>query len=408
MFSILKNESGKFYVICKYAPLVLEICDSETVRRLNRLDPTIHGIEDKFFEILGVKLPTPVCREKKEMPFKFIEAIITYDCNLSCSYCWQKSEAYQKKKTMGIDAFSRAVRLISEYNKQFDYKGGYRIGYMGGEPLLLSDFIFKAHDIATQLLGACEGNILTNGTLLTEDNCKEIVKRNISVCVSLDGPPAINYRRSSFAETWRGIQNAMNFNVPLSIQSTLSMSQISQGAMKQTALFFLENGLLDFTILLEAPIGNIDDNLLYKEYKSLLLLLVEYAEKTKRVPEIIRRFMHNISNETYSMADCFCRFLYPAGIQVDPYGNVFACEFDRDKYHYGNITQGAVSLEKAHSLLKGISKYNDHVCNNCEYCGICYGYPRLCSLYKKDEKCHMKSFYRACFTVLPERLEKLV
>lgn len=65
MFSILKNESGKFYVICKYAPLVLEICDSETVRRLNRLDPTIHGIEDKFFEILGVKLPTPVCREKK-------------------------------------------------------------------------------------------------------------------------------------------------------------------------------------------------------------------------------------------------------------------------------------------------------------------------------------------------------
>lgn len=407
MFSIIENESGKFYVICKYAPLVLEISDFETVMRLSRLEQTSYSVKDDFFKILGVELPTPSNAGKKKIPFKFMEAIITYDCNLTCSYCWQRTGDLLKSKTMNLDVFSKAVRLISEYNKRFGYKGGYRIGYMGGEPLLLSNFIFEAHDIANKILGACEGAILTNGTLLTEECCKEIIKRNISVCVSLDGPPIINYRRSSFEETWRGIQTAMNLNVPLSIQSTLSMSQIAQGAMKQAAIFFLENGLTNFSILLEAPIGNISDNLLYNAYKDLLQVLVEYAEQTKKIPSIIKRFIHNISNNSYSMADCFCRFLYPAGIQVDPYGNIFACEFDRDKYHYGNITKEAVELENVANRLRCISKYNDPMCNNCDYCGICYGYPRLCSLYRKDKKCYMKAYYRACFDVLPQRLERL-
>lgn len=408
MFNIIKNENGKFYVIGKYSPLVLEVSDANIIRKISKLDQSADSIGDDFFEVLGVELPDLPSDEKQDMPFRFIEAILTYDCNLSCSYCWQRTGKFQKRKSMDLDVFIKAVKLISEYNKRFNYNGGYRIGYMGGEPLLLSDFIFKAHDIANQLLGTCEGVILTNGTLLTEECCKEIGKRNINVCVSLDGPPMINYRRNSFKETWRGIQTAMSLKIPLSIQSTLSMNQIKQGAMEQTARFFLENELIDFTILLEAPIGDIDDNYFYNAYKDLLIVLTAYAERTKRIPSIIKSFIHNISNDTYSMADCFCRFLYPAGIQVDPYGNVFACEFDRDKYHYGNIAKEEIMLESAVDRLKNISKHKDPICNNCDYSGICYGYPRLCSLYKKEEKCHMKAYYKACFDVLPERLARFI
>ncbi|WMJ86438.1 radical SAM protein [Anaerocolumna sp. MB42-C2] len=408
MFSILKNKKEKYYVICKYSPLVMEIEDAEIALQLSMLDQTANNVDEEFFRILGVKLPTPVHNIKRNVPFKFMEAIVTYDCNLSCSYCWQRTEGFQKEKAMDMNTFYKAVKLIAEYNKQFDYKGGYRIGYMGGEPLLRSDFIIEAHDMANQLLGTCESAILTNGTFLTDDYCKELVKRNISVCVSIDGPPAINYRRSSFEDTWRGIQTALDSNIPLSVQSTLSMSQIEQNAMVESARFFLENGIENFTILLESPVVNLDEDLLYKAYKNLLLVLIEYAEQTKRIPSIIKQFIHNISDSTYSMRNCFCRFLYPAGIQVDPYGNVFGCEFNRGKYHYGNIIEGIVTLESIPDRLRDVSKYNDPICNSCIYSGICYGYPRLCSLYNKDEICHMKAYYRACFDVLPERLKQLL
>ncbi len=386
---------------------ILELAIIQEIQNLQAASKSEDELQEQLYEFLGVRIQGGPHEDKKEMPFKFIEAIITYDCNLSCSYCWQRDSKFDRHMVLEKHIFQKVLDLIQDYNQTLSYTGEYRIGYMGGEPLLQSNLIFDTFDMAKNQLIQVKGGILTNGIQLTDTCCVELKKRNIDVCVSVDGPPHINYRRKSFDRSWEGIQVALSHGIKISIQSTLSTEQIKEGHMDQVASFFLGNNLPDFNILLESPLGDISEEELYLFYKSFLDKLVVWSIKENRLPLMLKNFIYQVMNKKVELYSCFCRFLYPAGLQIDPSGNIFACEFDREQYSYGNINNKNISFEAIQQKTSSISKYKNEVCRLCNFIGICYGYPRLCSLYKNEPFCHMKAYYRACFDVVVDELEKL-
>ena len=122
---------------------------------------------------------------------------ITKNCNLACRYCFEKqsevsnsNEGIMSAETVekGLRFFSRLIRLEPErfYEKK-------TIIFYGGEPFHNKKVLFHAIDTVNQYTAAgklpasTRMLIVTNGTLLHDDDIEFIRKNNITLTFSLDG-----------------------------------------------------------------------------------------------------------------------------------------------------------------------------------------------------------------------------
>lgn len=102
--------------------------------------------------------------------------LVGLGCNLDCSYCCNKSPAVRSQFFTG---YTTATIRYHEYRD---------ICISGGEPLL---YLEKVWDIVARAKYAgCNSYLYTNGTLLTQDRLKRLLKAGVHcVNVSLhDGP----------------------------------------------------------------------------------------------------------------------------------------------------------------------------------------------------------------------------
>ncbi|MBI4320998.1 MAG: radical SAM protein [Chloroflexi bacterium] len=135
---------------------------------------------------------------------------LTHRCNLSCTMCfiyreihqkqapWTRNELTQEEITAAIKQFPRTTRFT----------------FTGGEP-------FARRDIMGVLKAARESHrcgVGTNGTLLDETRCREIVDLGIDfVQVSLDGPEEVHDlvrgSRGAFRRTVQAIERIQELKV---------------------------------------------------------------------------------------------------------------------------------------------------------------------------------------------------
>lgn len=126
--------------------------------------------------------------------------ILTYDCNLRCSYCYEpKTKHIFLSKQKAIDIIKKAVNDVDESYTGLD------IQFMGGEPLLRFDLIKNL----CEWLWSCEQKIPvlsvsapTNGTLLTPEIEMWLTenKERFRLYLSFDGTHLMqNINRSSSA-----------------------------------------------------------------------------------------------------------------------------------------------------------------------------------------------------------------
>ena len=92
---------------------------------------------------------------------------LTYQCNLSCYYCYQKNVSKGKELTCAQweDIFRQLARTGALY-----------LTFSGGEPMLREDFISivsaaRSHDFAI--------SVISNGTLLTKNKVKQLADLGI-------------------------------------------------------------------------------------------------------------------------------------------------------------------------------------------------------------------------------------
>lgn len=120
-------------------------------------------------------------------------------CNIQCDYCYMYQHEDQswihQPKFISVETIEKIGERINEYCLDANLKE-FEIIFHGGEPLLYTPkkiiemvSIFKNKISQDIKLGF---SIQTNGTLLTEENVRELFDNNISISVSLDGPKEYN------------------------------------------------------------------------------------------------------------------------------------------------------------------------------------------------------------------------
>ena len=67
--------------------------------------------------------------------------ILTYACNLNCTYCFEKFKSNDSSKMMSLDIAKQVIRQEIRYIEQTGNFDGLSINLFGGEPLLCFELI---------------------------------------------------------------------------------------------------------------------------------------------------------------------------------------------------------------------------------------------------------------------------
>jgi len=149
-----------------------------------------------------------------------VQLSLVSECNLNCIYCYA-SEQNECAKGLTREDHLKLVDDIHSISKTA------KIVLTGGEPLLSSHAIDLA-DYAKNL--GHPVHLLTNGTLINEQNAKRISETFSFIKISLDGstPEIHEFHRGkgSFANTVKAIDLLIRYEAPLQIAMTVTRKNI--------------------------------------------------------------------------------------------------------------------------------------------------------------------------------------
>jgi len=177
-------------------------------------------------------------RDNSEIQIFFV---LSYNCNFTCSYCYQDGYESSKQK-LNSDIINAFFKYIEKFRKKY-------ITLFGGEPLLPNEE--SKNNIKTIISKANEKNIgiavVTNGYSLLEyiDILKEGIIREVQV--TLDGPAIIHNKRRSlkngnetFSKIVEGIDALIAANIPVNLRMVVDKENI--GSLSELANFAIEKG----------------------------------------------------------------------------------------------------------------------------------------------------------------------
>ncbi|MCP4152610.1 MAG: radical SAM protein [bacterium] len=207
-----------------------------------------------------------------------LSLIVTKNCNLKCSYCYEK----EKLRSTKIMDLSIAKEKITYYMEKEDGYNQIIIDLFGGEPMLGFDFI---RDIVTWFQSRnwkkCHTFMIgTNGTIFTDEMTDWLLKnkRHIVLALSLDGT------KKAHDLTRDNSYDLVKKNLPF-IKSNWPNQPAKMTISAETIPYVAESviELEDMEMFFTANIGFEDlwgnDNekaILLKEYERQLMQLVDY------------------------------------------------------------------------------------------------------------------------------------
>jgi uncharacterized protein len=131
---------------------------------------------------------------------KSITFIVTEDCPLACTYCYEK---HKSNKKMSFDVVRKGIDLIFDNEKLNGYYDinnidGFIIDFIGGEPFVAIDVIDyateyfkqKAYSVNESIYYNSKFSISSNGVLYRTPEVQDYVRKNfgkLSLGISLDG-----------------------------------------------------------------------------------------------------------------------------------------------------------------------------------------------------------------------------
>lgn len=152
-------------------------------------------------------------------------------CNLWCSYCYADHGQYHAPSSlmapdMAVGIVSRCLELYPSIRS---------LQFFGGEPLLNIDAIDAVSAYLTEKCGDKRPQLVatTNGTVLNDRIADSLVKYNMALTVSLDGPSEIHDHlrparslRSSHAVAMTNIDTLRRLGVELDIECTYTSAHV--------------------------------------------------------------------------------------------------------------------------------------------------------------------------------------
>ena len=249
----------------------------------------------------------------------------TSACNLHCTGCW--AAEYGHKLNLSLETIDSIVRQGKEL-------GTYMYIYTGGEPMV------RKKDLITlcEMHPDCEFLSFTNGTLIDEDFCREMLRvKNFVPAISLEGFEQANDGRRGQG-VFEKVQNAMRllkeYKLPFGISTCYTSANYEDISSEAFFDMMIEAGAMFVWFFHYMPVGN-----------EAVPALLPSPEQRKTVYERVRRFREikpifsmDFQNDAEYVGGCI------AGgrnyLHINAAGDVEPCVF----IHYSNVNIHDCSL----------------------------------------------------------------
>lgn len=280
-------------------------------------------------------------RKKTAPSFCWIE--VTRQCNLSCSFCYEKSNPHCEGK-MSIDDF---YSIIDEL-KNIGIK---KIQFIGGEPLLLKSELKAMIKHCRSYFDFIE--VYTNGTLINDDWANFFNLYNISIALSIHSYLPEEHDRittviGSHKKVLRGLELLKKYKVKYRI-GTVRSSDCNIGNKQENSGYSLrpkEPKVVGRTNL--------------SQYNLEMFKRKAITKNSKSYPIKKQQVITSISGN-----QCFIKNLY-ISCQLE----VYPCVMER------RISHGNLKKNKLKNLLneniRFLSKDNIEGCKDCEFRYACF------------------------------------
>lgn len=181
----------------------------------NRLNADIRQQEEKLpaeplRSLIGLRVvvpedtdPVPRWNPSENVPIQTLVLHITHSCNLGCVYCYHgtREKVSGKKAVMDLETAFHGIDLLMDRSGDLDTV---TLVLFGGEPLLrfedMKSITAYARRKASERNKTVRLALTTNGVLLTEEIVRFLRDEQVSVTVSIDGPPDVHDRYRPFPD----------------------------------------------------------------------------------------------------------------------------------------------------------------------------------------------------------------
>jgi len=319
--------------------------------------------------------------------------LLTDLCNLRCSYCYIEgsfdarhtfSVMTRETAQKGLAAFARALGE----NPLKGIRPQPQIIFYGGEPLLNSQVFIDALDeiAALQTQNRLPRDVakvlITNGTVLTEDVVDAILKHQVSVSVSMDGPREVHDAHriakdegSTFERVVHCIRRLQAHGIQPSISCTITKSNVDQ--LEQVLMWLdSEFGIksLGFNMLMDLQGSTlIDADYTERATEGILRCFVIAREKGIYEDRIMRKAKAFVNRHIHAVDCGGCG----NQIVVTPDGRIGPCQayLGSSPAFPGSIDDPSFSAHQDSLFLRWSdrSPLSTPTCWDCEALGICGG-----------------------------------
>lgn len=293
------------------------------------------------------------------------------ECNFSCKYCSQKALITEAAIHKGEDVADKVVNFLQDISEFRNSSSRLRIRFTGGEPLIYFD---KLKQIVERVNRDYEWIVITNGSLITDEQIEFFNRYDFHVGISNDGPNteltrSVNLLEDSkFLERIAKIKN-LRFVCVLTAYNANYKEVLSYFKEK-----LLPYGKVPYVSL--NPVydtGSIEEELIRFDWEAFeqstrhffdSITLETFSNDTPERYLLIRylnRVLEYFNNPTM-LEYTGCGADYDT-LSMDSIGNVFAC-------HNTSIKIGDLGtpLEELQAYFKSKKDFSRHLSENCVSC----------------------------------------
>lgn len=318
----------------------------------------------------------------------------TNDCNLACTYCYDKNNHNTDTSMLRKNATKRLLEneeeLLKAFEKLYEKETNPQVIFHGGEPLLIDPIILDRFCSKLKEIKPMNFSIQTNGTLINDQVISLLKKYDFRVGISLDGcneqqncarifPNRIN----SFNVVFKNIKKLQENGVKHGIIMSISKSQ-SHGERKIYDFIGENNINCNIRPVFAADSETSNTIMTPEEYSEFFnnLFDIWISDKDKKVSthqilelynalkqELDGNFINKICSAS---PNCFMNF-----ISLDVNGELYACNrlYGKEPFHYGNIKNLTMPMieGKAKELLIKRNASIQEKCSSCASLKKCNG-----------------------------------
>lgn len=365
-----------------------EIFDRDVLDSLLREKIIVPEDTNDHLELLEIRR-----RLNSNITLDMMYLILSDNCNLKCSYCFEDSPMIEKSFTamdMENETAIQAVKYFEKISSLYGKKGRSKIIHLyGGEPLLN----FNAIQVIVEKIDemkfvggfpdGCDLVLVTNGVLLNDEVADFIAAHGIHVGISIDGPEEINnlYRigKKSCVNSYKSALEAYNRlklrGVETGLSATLTPDVIRN--FDNVLDFFVNKiGIKDgisFNIMHYNPAIHVDEEY-FEEAAATLIKSYETFRKLGIYKERMMRKVSSFINREPIYADCG---VVGGQIIVAPDGKIGVCQdFVKPRTYFGGTVFDDGYDPVKCGLFDGWSTRSPFFmqeCLDCESIGICGG-----------------------------------